>query len=162
MRNTWWRKLLVGTLGAGALVAAIAALSSMTLTNGKITAIADARGLEPAATTATGVTRDQATEAVRRMTAITKRVDRIQAKQMTWGEYWAGTGSTDKILELNPSMTVWVVAVSGEIKPQFAKGATFRWGEFVFNALTGEVVSTAANSNTAWSPYFDRLPDRSQ
>lgn len=162
MRNTWSQRILAGSLAAGALLAVIAVFSSTTLMNRNTTAIADVRVLEPAATTAMGVTRDQAMEAVRRMTAITKRVDRIEAKQMTWGEYWAGTGSTDKINERDPSMTVWVVAVSGEIEPQFAKGQTFRWGEFVFNAQTGQVVSTAANSNTAWSPYFDRLPDRSK
>ena len=109
---------------------------------------------------ATKIQQPEATTAVMRSTAEVRRIDRIEAKLMTWREYLAGGDpGAQKPSGADDSAPVWIVAVSGEIVPQFGRGATFTWGVFTIDAMSGGIESLVARSDGAWPTFFDALPD---
>ena len=109
---------------------------------------------------AVSVHQPEATTAEMKLTAEVRRIDRIEAKLMTWREYVAsGDPGAQKSSAANDSAPVWIVAVSGEIVPQFGRGATFTWGVFTIDATDGSVGSLVARSDAAWPTFFDALPD---
>lgn len=93
-----------------------------------------------------------------------KRVDRVEAKRMTWGEFHKAEGSGD--VDFKSDQRVWVVAVSGEFvpnrMPRTAIPLKYQWGVVVYDADTEFPLATFAGPQGNWPPYFDRLPDRSQ
>jgi hypothetical protein len=109
-----------------------------------------------AASSPTGDVRADIVARVRGMTGEILRVDRIVAKRMRWSDFEkvAHTGN----LKVDDRM-IWAVAVSGEIRPQFARGQTFSWGVYVIDAQTGDINGLNAGREN-WPPYFDALPDQ--
>jgi hypothetical protein len=109
---------------------------------------------------ATKIQQPEATTAVMRATAEVRRIDRIEAKLMTWREYVAsGDPGAQKPSAIDDSAPVWIIAVSGEIVPQFGRGATFTWGVFTIDAMSGGIESLSARSDGVWPTFFDALPD---
>jgi hypothetical protein len=53
---------------------------------------------------------------------------------------------------------VWVVAVAGDIEPQFARGATFTSASFLVDANNGSIIGVTAREER-WPAYFDGLPN---
>ena len=109
---------------------------------------------------ATKFGRIEALTYVQQLKAITPRIDRIDAKLTTWGDFIDHEGSTDAptVAALTP---VWVVAVSGDVLPTSARG-NYPWAVFVFNGLNGRTIATFANDRTPWPAYFDALADASR
>jgi hypothetical protein len=94
---------------------------------------------------------------VMRRSAEVRRIDRIELKLMTRGEFEraqpnGGPGAYDE------GAPVWVVAVGGEISPQFARGGTFSSAIFLVDANSESVVGVIA-SNERWPAQFDALAD---
>jgi len=111
-------------------------------------------------TLAVKVQQPEATSAVMRLTAEVRRIDRIEAKLMTWREYLAsGDPGAYKPAAADDSAPVWIVAVSGEIVPQFGRGLTFNWGVFTIDGMGGGITSLTARSDGPWPAFFDALPD---
>ena len=98
----------------------------------------------------------EALSAVLRLTTEVHRVDRIEVKLVTRGEFEraqpSGAASFDE------SAPVWVVAVAGEISPQFARGATFTSASFLVDANNGSIIGVTARAER-WPAYFDALPN---
>jgi len=88
-----------------------------------------------------------------------RRVDRIDAKVMTRRDFEQGSNnagtSTSPNTDLN--QVIWVVAISGEVVPQFGRGSVFTWGIYLVNADTGDILGMLAGGGP-WPPYFDGLP----
>jgi len=111
-------------------------------------------------TLAVKIQQPEATTAVMKLRAEVRRIDRIEAKLMTWREFVAsGDPGAQKPPAADESAPVWIVAVSGEIAPQFGQGATFSWGLFPIDATTGSIESMIARSDRLWPTFFDALPD---
>lgn len=111
----------------------------------------------PVPTVTVPVTRKQVIDEFSRPTAEAPTVTRIQAKLMTRGEFErtqlnGGSAGVDRTL------WVWVVAVAGQVKPQFGHGITFPSATYVVDANTGSIVGLTAD-NESWPAYFDSLPD---
>jgi hypothetical protein len=85
-----------------------------------------------------------------------RRIDRIETKLMTRGEFELASPSGSTTLDL--SAPLWVVAVGGEIAPQLARGATFTSATFLVDANSGLIVGLSA-SGDRWPAYFDALPN---
>ena len=129
--------------------------------------------------------RDQAITLIRNSGDI-GRVDRIDAKLMTYAEYTAGAGPV-RTHEGNPAaaptmgfgMTgdptkrvLWIVAVSGEVwpagrdpvffglqTPSATPYPPYRWGTFLIDASSGkQIVVGDAGIETNWPTSFDGLP----
>jgi hypothetical protein len=83
-------------------------------------------------------------------------VQRIEAKLMRRSdfEHVQPSGSA----QYDGNRWIWTVAVAGEIRPQFAHGATFPWGVYLIDAQSGDVLGLLAGSGS-WPAYFDALPD---
>ena len=98
----------------------------------------------------------EAMSAVLRLSAEVHRVDRIELKLVTRGEFeraqLSGAASFDE------KAPVWVVAVAGEISPQFARGATFTSASYLVDANTGSIIGVTAGGER-WPAYFDALPN---
>ena len=102
----------------------------------------------------------EATSMVMRLTSEVRRIDRIEAKLMTWREYVAsGDPGAYKPAAADDSAPVWIVAVAGEIAPQFGHGLTFNWGVFTIDGTSGSATSLTARNDGAWPAFFDALPD---
>lgn len=115
------------------------------------------------------------------------RVDRIDAKLMTYAEYVGGAGpvrthpgdpgapaSTGFGMTGDPAThLLWVVAVSGEVYPQgrmpvFFGGPSgpnatpyppYRWAIVLIDATSGQrIVFGDAGVGNSWPPTFDSLP----
>ena len=111
-------------------------------------------------TLAVKIQQPEATTAVMRLTAEVRRIDRIEAKLMTWREYLAsGDPGAYKPAAADVSAPVWIVAVSGEIVPQFGRGLTFNWGVFTIDGTGGGITSLTARNDGPWPAFFDALPD---
>jgi len=111
-------------------------------------------------TLAARIQQAEATSEVMRMTAEVRRIDRLEAKLMTWHEYVAsGDPGAYKPAAADDSAPVWIVAVAGEIVPQFGHGLTFNWGVFTIDGTGGSVTSLTARNDGAWPAFFDALPD---
>jgi hypothetical protein len=90
------------------------------------------------------------------------RVDRIEAKLTTYATWKASRPDpVSGPVSTSPSLLVWVVAVGGEIQPQFGHGEILTWDEFVYDAATGNILGDAGNNDVRWPPGFDSLVDLS-
>ena len=113
----------------------------------------------PLAPIAVSIQQPLATTAVIKLTAEVRRIDRIEAKLMTWREYLAsGDPSAQMPASASDSAPVWIVAVSGLIAPAFGQGATFDWGVFTVDGTDGRITSLTARNDGAWPAFFDALP----
>ena len=97
---------------------------------------------------AVGIRQPEATSAVMRLSAEVRRIDRIEAKLMTWRDYLAsGDPDAQKPGAADERAPVWIVAVSGEIVPQFGRGSTFNWGVFTVDGTDGQITSLSARND---------------
>lgn len=90
-----------------------------------------------------------------------RRIDRIDAKRMTRGEFEQASNNsgTSTSPYTDPHQVIWVVAISGEVVPQFGRGLVFTWGIYLVSADNGDTLGMLAGGD-AWPPYFDGLPNR--
>ncbi len=98
--------------------------------------------------------------AIRRVTShpeVVRRIDKIEAKLTTWGQYQANQGFVDKGRATNAP--VWVVAVSGAITPATAEGRSFGWALFVLDSAGIQYLASANGPGSTWPAYFDALID---
>jgi hypothetical protein len=77
-------------------------------------------------------------------------------REFEQGSNNAGT-STSPNTDL--SQVIWVVAISGEVVPQFGRGSVFTWGIYLVNADNGDILGMLAGAGP-WPSYFDSLPNR--
>jgi len=112
-------------------------------------------------TRAAQLERDQVLKHVGRLHSGILRIDRIEAKLSTWGEFEQQRGRDYEILPFPGALRVWVVAVSGEIRPERTKNDKhYPWGIWVFDGQTLQPIFMAADRAGSWPIYFDRLRDR--
>lgn len=104
--------------------------------------------------TAGGIARAEIVERVSALSGIIRRVDRIDSKRVLTGQL-----PEEGYARGSPDREVWVVAIAGEVRPQLARGETFRWGVFFEDARTGEGLGTLAGGDE-WPTFFDALQDR--
>ena len=109
----------------------------------------------------TPLTRDIALSQTAGQTGVILRNTQMSAKLTTWGTYQAaaypdGSGPTTGYAA---SEQIWLVAVSGSIKPGYAHGMVFPWAVFVYDAATSVPLGMNAGPKGTWPPYFDSLPD---
>jgi hypothetical protein len=103
-----------------------------------------------------GIGEGLATAAVMMLTAEVRRIDRIEVKLMTRGEYEQAQPSGTIGVDL--SAPLWVIALAGEITPQFARGASFASAAYLVDANTGSVIGVTAGAER-WPAFFDALPN---
>lgn len=108
---------------------------------------------------------DEAVTLARSDTAEFKNAARVEAKETTWGTL---RQSSDMFKDAQPASTlevassepVWVVAVSGDVVPEYAGGKSFKYGVIVYDAKTSAVLGMSArNGNGDWPQWFAELPD---
>jgi len=106
------------------------------------------------------ITRQQVIAATKGRQTIATRIDRIEAKLTTWMEFQIARGVTDEfIAAMQPDREIWLVSVSGEFRPQLARGEVFRWGIVAYDANTGADAFTFAG-HESWPDMFARVRDR--
>jgi hypothetical protein len=108
----------------------------------------------PAATaTETPAVAARLMEQVKSMTALVRRVDRIAATRVKWGDILARSGSQQT--GADPNEDIWVIAVVGEIYPLFGVMATGpgACGTFFYD-LAGNVKGSGVSSLAGCAPYF--------
>jgi hypothetical protein len=105
----------------------------------------------------------EALSLILRRTTEVRRIDRIEMKLMTWGEYVSGAPGVQKPANAQADGPVWVYAVSGDIVSSFgvstAAPQPVPWALFAIDATTSEVTSSGATDTAHWPVLFDRLPD---
>src|SRR5258707_10360544 len=92
---------------------------------------------------------------------VVQRIDRIEAKLTTWGEYLhaRSAGSVSAPPGLTLKSPVWVVAVGGVVSSQVSS-MKYNWGTFVYDARTLATIEASANNDQRkWPPYFNALAD---
>lgn len=105
--------------------------------------------------------RDQLIAGVRGLQPIVQRVDRIEAKLVTVGEFTSAAHPALTLTGDNPSRLVWAIAVSGDVVPSLARGEHFAWAVVEFDASSGAWSGTVAKHDGTWPTFFDQLQDRS-
>jgi hypothetical protein len=106
---------------------------------------------------AVAITRKEVIEQFSRPTAEVPTLTRVQAKLMTRAEFEraeinGGSAGVDR------AVWVWVVAVAGQVKPQFGHGTSFPSATYLVDANSGSIIGLNAD-NASWPTYFDYLPD---
>jgi hypothetical protein len=96
-----------------------------------------------------------------RTSAEIRRVDRIDAKLMTRAEFEQGSNNagTSTSPNTDPNQSLWVVAIGGDVLPQFSRGLAFTWGIYLVSADNGDILGMLAGPGP-WPPYFDSMPNR--
>ena len=182
------RWLAIAVLALGAAVAALAVGQSLlAFRSGAGSSTATSSGL---AALPSKITRDDAIALVRSKTDQIGRIDRIDARLVTYAEYLQVAGPIhvppgDPRTTPDPNgvtgwigdpatRSLWIVAVSGEVWPQFRVPTFFghappttptpyppyRWGLILVDARRGEFSGfAAAGIAEDWPPVFGRLPD---
>lgn len=132
--------------------------------------VAGSRGAATPAPTAAPLaarfSRDYAIALITSITYENIRIDRIEAKLMTWAEYARTDTGIDRKAPAPKSPraeTVWVIAVAGDIFPAFwgplgTPREHFPWAVWSVDAMGGDVTSLAVGRTGTWSPTFDSLP----
>jgi hypothetical protein len=104
----------------------------------------------------------EALSLILRRTTEVRRIDRIEMKLMTWGEYTAGAPGVKPANALVDG-PVWVYAVSGDIVSSFGASSAapqpVPWAIFAIDATTSDVTSSGATDAARWPVFFERLPD---
>jgi hypothetical protein len=111
----------------------------------------------PAPIVAMPITRKEVIDQFSRPTAEAPTVTRVEAKLMTRAEFEraqlnGGSAGVDR------AVWVWVVAVAGQVRPQFGHGTSFPSATYLVDANSGSVIGLNAD-NANWPTYFDSLPD---
>lgn len=109
------------------------------------------------------ISRQEAIARIERLTLVNRRIDRLKAVRSTWDAvYTARADNTTLPKAPAPTTQVWVVAVAGDVVPQFSRGKHFAWAVFVINADTGDPMATFAGPDAgpgAWPAFFTTLRD---
>jgi hypothetical protein len=98
-----------------------------------------------------------------RRTTEVRRIDRIEMKLMSWGEYTAGAPGAQKPATAPADGPVWIYAVAGDIVSSFGGSSPapqpVPWAIFAIDATMRELTSSGATDSARWPVFFDRLPD---
>lgn len=140
----------VGILSSQRAVPVIAPSPSPTIASGS--------GIPSPAASSTAAADAARSAAISRVTALSaevQRVDYVDAKRMRWSDFATVTRSSNGS---GDDRQVWVVAVSGEITPAFARDDRFEWAMFVLDASSSDVLGETAGS-AGWPPFFGLLKD---
>jgi hypothetical protein len=132
---------------AVALLSACGELQGGTLSGGRSSPSPSATATETPAVAA------RLMEQVKSMTGLIRRVDRISATRVKWGDILARSGSQQT--GADPNEDVWVIAVVGEIYSSFGVMATGAGacGTFFYD-LAGNVKGSGVSSLSGCAPYF--------
>jgi hypothetical protein len=89
------------------------------------------------------------------------RIDRVDAKLVTWREVanellWRVNA---QVVEANAS--VWAVGVAGDVRALDGAGGQLRWGVCFVDARTGAVLGFVSDNRADWPWFWEALPDRS-
>jgi hypothetical protein len=102
--------------------------------------------------------RAQAIDYARGLKGIYIRIDHIDAKLTTWGEWSRMQGTTPSMNGNDPKRLVWIVSVSGEHMFRLGHGMLVPWGGLIIDATTGEVLA-GLGAKTGRPAYYDVLVD---
>jgi len=106
------------------------------------------------------VSRDDALRRAANNCAELQSISRVRAKLSTWSELQAAGAFGDATPHVSNDTRVWIVAVSGAIRPAFGRGRTFESAAEFIDASSGAVLSFGAYVGK-WPGYFDMVVDRS-
>jgi hypothetical protein len=113
--------------------------------------------------TGSQLSRDQVLNLVSSLSSEVEQSTRMSAKLTTWGAYRQANG--DAAMGVGPTtgfaaeQRVWLVAVSGAIRPSFGHGTMFPWGLFIYDAKTGVPLGLQAGPSGDWPPFFNSIAD---
>jgi hypothetical protein len=107
------------------------------------------------------LTRDAAVRRTAGLSAVVLENSRISAKLTTWETYESASGSgqfgTGPTTGFSPNEQVWLVAVSGKIRPEHAHGLVFPWAVFIYDSASGEPLSLHAKPDGVCRNILTRL-----
>ena len=95
---------------------------------------------------------------VRGLTAAFPRIDRIDAKLTTWGEWNRQHGISPSANGTDPNKLVWIVGASGEHITFIGHGMHMPWGGVIIDATTGAVLASEGGP-TGTPGYFNAMVD---
>jgi hypothetical protein len=154
------RLFLFGILAAAAGLAVVGVVtqSGSTRANAATTLGSTAAGHENVAGTVTPpFGRDLAIGYVRGLTLITRRIDSVDAKLTTWGQWQKGVHQSETEAGIESQRLVWVVSVTGNIEFPANHGTNLSWAAFVLDATTGKPLG--ANAANQQPGFYSTLPD---
>lgn len=150
------RRVLAATVAATlaavgiAFVVVVSSAARATAADASVTTVSASSGQ-------LATSRDVAISRVTSHPEVVRRIDKIEAKLTTWGQYQANQGFVDKGRATNAP--VWVVAVIGAITPATAEGRSFGWALFVLDSAGIQYLASANGPGSTWPAYFDALID---
>lgn len=102
-------------------------------------------------------------QAIAKVLALKREIlvaNRSAAKQLTALEFEAGIGQNHTTpANFDPTRASWVVAVGGQIMPQYSHGKVFNYAIYIVDAQTGTITGALAGNVGSWPPTFDSLLD---
>ncbi len=91
--------------------------------------------------------------------AAIRRADRAEAKLVRTGDLAKGISGAAE-MGADPTRFVWAVAVAGDIRVVSLRDVPERWGIWVVDAATGDILAMVANDDADWPSAFDELIDQ--
>ncbi len=135
-----------GTIAAAVMIAQMPAgaanAASATVTRNESTV----SGSDMAGTITPPRSREATLAYVRGLSLVARRIDSIEAKLTTWGQWSTVNGQPQTIGGFDPQTLVWVVSVSGSVELPVNQGMTTDWGAVIIDATTGKPMSAAGGN----------------
>ena len=111
--------------------------------------------LTPSASAFAQLDRAKVIERVAGLSAEVRRIDYDDAALVRWSDFESLANTATRGVD---DRMVWVVAISGEITPQFARGDRFASAMFIVDARTNDVLGVTAQG-FAWPNVYGMLVD---
>jgi hypothetical protein len=104
--------------------------------------------------------RDLAVGYVRGLSVIVRRIDSLDTKLTTWGQWQTGIGQSENVAGIEPQRLVWVVSVTGNIEFPANHGTNVAWSAFILDATTGKPLSATGGKQQpgSYSTLTDLAP----
>jgi hypothetical protein len=149
---------ILAAAAGGLAIVGVVTQSSPTPANAATTVASTAAGHENVAGTVTPpFGRDFAIAYVRGLTLITRRIDSVDAKLTTWGQWQKGVRQSETEAGIESQRLVWVVSVAGNIDFPANHGTKVSWAAFVLDATTGKPLG--ANAGNQQPGFYSTLTD---
>ena len=126
--------------GGLAMVAVLtqSAASATNMGSSVVSGTALGRETSSAGTITPPFARDAAIGYVRGLTLVARRVDSIEAKLTTWGQWATANSQSESVAGVEPQRLIWVVGVTGNVELPVNHGMTVAWGAILLDATTGK------------------------